>query len=83
MSAEAYLDFFGKASCLRQALPFREDKLKEIPIPTLAIVPDKDEWCSTTPEDYFHKLQSIGVMARLVESDHNLTTVKALPKHRS
>ena len=82
MSAGAYLDFFAKDSCLRQVLPFKADELKGIPIPTLAIVPNKDEWCSTTPKDYFHKLQKIGVLTRLVKSDHNLATVKALPKHR-
>lgn len=76
MSAETYLDFFAKASHLRQVLPFKADGLKEIPLPTIAIVPNKDEWCSTTPKDYLQKLQNIGVMTRLVKSDHNLATVK-------
>jgi hypothetical protein len=80
MSAGAYLDFFAKDSCLRQALPFKAGELKTIPIPTIAIVPNKDEWSSTTPRNYYHKLQNIGVMTRFVESDHNLSTVKALPK---
>jgi pimeloyl-ACP methyl ester carboxylesterase len=76
MSAGTYLDFSAKGSFLRQSLPFKADELKGIPLPTIAIVPNKDEGCSTTPKDYFHKLQKIDVMARLVVSDHNLATVK-------
>jgi pimeloyl-ACP methyl ester carboxylesterase len=83
MSAGTYLDFFAKDSCLRQVLPFKANELKVIPIPTIAVVPSKDEWCSTTPEDYFNKLQNINVMARFVQSDHNLATVKHVPRHRS
>ena len=33
------------------------------------------KWCSTTPEDYLHKLQIIGVITRLVISDHNLAAI--------
>ena len=77
MSAKTFLDFFAEDSHLREALPFKADELKEIPIPTIAVVPRKDEWCSTTPTDYVHKLQSIGVITRFVKSDHNLAAVKA------
>jgi pimeloyl-ACP methyl ester carboxylesterase len=77
ISAETYLNFFSKDSHLRQALPFKANELKKIPLPTIAIVPDKDEWCSTTPRDYLYKLHNIGVITRFVKSDHNLATVKA------
>jgi pimeloyl-ACP methyl ester carboxylesterase len=82
MSAGTYLDFFAKDSCLRQVLPFKADELKVIPIPTIGIVPSKDEWCSTTPGDYFNKLQNIDVMTRFVKSDHNLATVKHIPRQQ-
>lgn len=72
ISAESYIDFFSEDSDIRKALPFGEDSIEKLPIPTWAIVPKTDEWNVTSPQDYQLKLEKAGASVNVVSATHDL-----------
>ena len=73
MSAEAYVDFFGPESPLREALPLGGESVEGFNIPVLALIPDDDVWNLTSAKSYRETLNRAGVDAAVCRTDHDFS----------